>query len=56
MKTYALIENGIVVNISIADTDWDNRGWGVISWPWTREKNEKQYSFTNGRKRLRSFI
>lgn len=27
MKNYALVENGIVVNISIADTDWDSTGW-----------------------------
>ena len=27
MKTYALIENGIVINISIADDDWDSTGW-----------------------------
>ena len=27
MKNYALIENGIVVNISTADTDWDSTGW-----------------------------
>jgi hypothetical protein len=27
VKTYALIENGIVVNISIADIDWDSTGW-----------------------------
>ena len=27
MKNYALIENGIVINISIADNDWDSTGW-----------------------------
>ena len=27
MKTYALVKNGIVVNISIADQDWDSTGW-----------------------------
>ena len=27
MKNYALIENGIVVNISIAGDDWDSTGW-----------------------------
>ena len=27
MKTYALVENGIVVNISIAGEDWDSTGW-----------------------------
>ena len=27
MKNYALIENGIVINISIADDSWDSTGW-----------------------------
>ncbi len=27
MKNYALIEDGIVVNISIAGDDWDSTGW-----------------------------
>jgi hypothetical protein len=27
VKNYALIENGIVVNISVANIDWDSTGW-----------------------------
>jgi hypothetical protein len=27
MKNFALIENNIVVNISIADENWDSTGW-----------------------------
>ena len=27
MKNYALIENGIVTNTTIADNNWDSTGW-----------------------------
>jgi hypothetical protein len=27
MKNYALVQNGIVINISQAEADWDSTGW-----------------------------
>jgi hypothetical protein len=44
MKNFALIENGIVVNVSVADENWDSTGWieyteAAIGWTYDSDLN-----------------
>ena len=44
MKQYALVEDRIVVNVSIADENWDSTGWieyedAAIGWTFDSQSN-----------------
>ena len=44
MKNFALVENGIVVNVSVADENWDSTGWieyteAAIGWTYDSDLN-----------------